>query len=385
MLNQGTKRGLLRRLKRVEWIYAVYYKLTLLQELRKAKREMLRYEVKSKQQIEIELNLIRNYWNCTYTDFYLFYGLYKKHLHTEELLDYVPPFYFLNFHQEVKHKEIDTIRYKNKLTQYHLFKELGITTSELVAKFENGLLVNPEGESISISNLVELYLKDIDSKLFFKPAMGQGGAGIKVLKRVGANLSFGDDLLDHDQVITALNSSITYVIEDGIKQREDLNAINSSCVNTLRVIAQNIESEMYLSVCILRMGRSNSDVDNSAQGGLSIQVDIQTGQFSEYAIAEHGGGMFYHHPDSGFEFKNEKIEDWNSIRLAILRNAQHLAMFRDIALDVAITKTGIEIIEFNFGYGIDHLQSTCGGMRRKLHLNVPNDLPDSTNNNMQLR
>jgi hypothetical protein len=365
MLIQRIQKLLFKPIKKIEWVYALYYKLTLAKELNIAKKEMLVCDIKTSQQIKNELKAIKDYWKCSYTDFYVFYGLYKKRLHIEDLLD------FLNYHQEVKHKGIDTIKFKNKLNQYHLFKQKGIVTSELVGIVKDRCLFSRSGDSLSLSSLIERYFIHENSKLFFKPVSGEGGSGIFVLKMANSKLVLNNEEVNINQVVSKLNSSLTYVIEDGIQQRDDISEINPSCVNTLRVIIQDKDEQMHLSVCILRMGRHNSDVDNSAQGGLSIQIDSETGRFSDYATAEHGGGTFYTHPDSNFEFKNKQINGWEDIRGAIMKNAQHLLDFRDIALDVAITQVGIEIIEMNFGYGIDHLQSTCGGMRRTLSIRTP--------------
>ena len=67
---------------------------------------------------------------------------------------------------------------------------------------------------------------------------------------------------------------------------------------------------MVIKTCILRMGRNGKEVDNSAQGGISINIDVNTGAFAERATAEHGGENITLHPDSGFKFLGTKADNW---------------------------------------------------------------------------
>ena len=119
----------------------------------------------------------------------------------------------------------------------------------------------------------------------------------------------------------------------------------------------------------MRIGRDGKDVDNSHQGGISVQIDVNTGEMNQYAHEEHGYDKIYEsHPDSGFIFKGFKIKEWDSIKKNILDYAAKLAEVKEIAWDIAIVDKGIVVIEINIGYGLDHLQCCCGGLRRILNI-----------------
>lgn len=157
-----------------------------------------------------------------------------------------------------------------------------------------------------------------------------------------------------------------YIIQKALVQRPDIAAINSSSINTLRIVTQNFNSQPKICACVMRIGRNGSFVDNSAQGGLSIKIDVETGIMNDYAVGEHVDGYYYNHPDSGFVFKGYQIKGWESIKSSLLEYVTRIHGIPEIAWDVAVCKDGIEIIEMNINYGIDHLQTTCGGMRRAL-------------------
>jgi hypothetical protein len=114
------------------------------------------------------------------------------------------------------------------------------------------------------------------------------------------------------------------------------------------------------------MGRKGKEVDNSAQGGVSVKVDTQTGQVTPTATAEHGGGIMTCHPDTGKSFGDITLENWPELKAQIESIGTKLIDFKNIALDIAITDEGAKLLEFNFRYGIEHQQCVLGGVRRLL-------------------
>lgn len=125
---------------------------------------------------------------------------------------------------------------------------------------------------------------------------------------------------------------------------------------------------MEIKTCILRMGRNGKEVDNSAQGGISINIDVQTGNFAKCATAEHGGGNITCHPDSGFNFEGASVDNWVNVKTQIESIANKLIDFKDIALDIALTPQGAILVEFNFRYGVEHQQCVVGGVRRLFNI-----------------
>lgn len=101
---------------------------------------------------------------------------------------------------------------------------------------------------------------------------------------------------------------------------------------------------------------------------MSCQINLNDGTLNETATAEHGGGIYLEHPDSGFKFKGKRIKDWEEIKNSILSYAYCFPELKEIGWDIAVTLQGIQVIEINLGYGIGHLQVSCGGMRRKLNV-----------------
>lgn len=362
------RRSIFKILKRNKWIFYAFEWLKWHKEIDYQKQMNDASLLKPKEQIKREEKLVRKYWRIG-TFHYYRYGLQYKQLEDEQLLDYVPTYYF---HKNIEnnHKGIDTIKYGDKLSQAILFEERDIPTAKVIAVVRNGVCVDLRGEkSINLIQLIEDKLYNETHKLFFKPSGNCGGAGILVLKKINGHLiANGENIANIDAFLKQLSTHYTYIVEENIIQSTQLSQINPSSVNTLRVVVQNINDEMQIKTCILRMGRQGKEVDNSAQGGISINVDLNSGRFAQSATAEHGAGTIPQHPDTKYVFNGNGINDWDNVKSQIESIANKLSDFKDIALDIAITKDQVILVEFNFRYGVEHQQCVVGGVRQILNI-----------------
>lgn len=362
------RRALFLRLKKNKTIFNTVEWLKWHREINYQRQTNSIENLKPKDVIKAEERLIKDYWHCG-TFHYYRYGLQYKKLTTDQLLDYVPTYYF-HKNIETQHRGIDTIKFGDKLTQARLFAERGIPTAPVIAVYKNRECHTfTTNEYLDLQAFVKDKLRDKTNKLFFKPAGNCGGAGIFILKRDDKSYILNGRLLKSvTDLQSHLEPGITYIVEENIIQSRQISEINSSSVNTLRVVVQKESNQMVIRTCILRMGRKGKEVDNSAQGGISIKVDPETGIFADGATAEHGSGLFYEHPDSKFRFKGACIDNWLSIRAQIETIANKLIDFNDIALDIAITDRGAILVEFNFRYGVEHQQCVIGGIRKILNI-----------------
>ena len=85
------------------------------------------------------------------------------------------------------------------------------------------------------------------------------------------------------ELLSHLSARVLYVVQKGLTQHPALNAINSSSINTLRIVMQRDDSGLRIAAAALRMGRDKKFVDNSAQGGVSVFIDPDTGAFAPMA------------------------------------------------------------------------------------------------------
>ena len=108
--------------------------------------------------------------------------------------------------------------------------------------------------------------------------------------------------------------SDNYLLEVGINQVNETAVFNKDSANTLRIITYNkSEQEIAVIAAILRMGRKGSSVDNSAKGGVSCSIDLDSWCLSSMGISEHPIGAYFCHPDSGVVFDSHDIPYKNDV------------------------------------------------------------------------
>lgn len=347
-------------LKQFEFFYMLKYKR--IPDYSIAKRRMSKCSIKTKSQISKEMDLLRSYWHCNPVH-YVRYGLFEKNLPEDKLLDYIPPYIFYE-------KELPSLPFKKipnfdygKVSLNNLFESRGVPAPFLLAILYKGKFQLQDGQEIELKNILSMI--EIGETLFFKPDDGTGGFGIIVAKWLGDDcFEVLGEKINSSQLLTLFRYDEKYVIQKSIIQREDISKINPSCVNTLRVITRYVGDKAEIRCVIMRMGRSKKQVDNSAQGGISIGIDADTGEFYDYATVEHGTSIFETHPDTGYVFKGKRIADWEQIRKEIIDIASKFPEMILVGWDIAISENGVVAIEVNNGFGIDHVQCTIGGARR---------------------
>ncbi len=356
-----------RILKKNRFLFTLYIRFST-NEYQNYLKDFRIYKRENPEKVKQEISLIKSYWKC-YPTQYIRHKLFYENLNDEQLLDYIPAYFFSVKHHEIKHKGIDIDKWDSKFVQYKLFKNRNIPTPEICAIIKNNIIKNLDDSLVDIDDIVRTNIINNNERLFIKPFEGAGGKGIYVLEKRDNSIFINKNEVKLENLLGCLEKKEDYIIQRGIIQRSDISLINGSSVNTLRVIAQERDGIMDMRACVMRIGRNKSFVDNSAQGGISVKIDIETGEMNKFATAEHGVQSYFKtHPDTNFVFEGTIIKDWYKIKSQISDICNKLSEFKDIALDIAITDNEVELIELNFKYGIDHLQTSCGGMRRVLNI-----------------
>lgn len=351
-----------RFVKHNKTIFSIYRHLTD-KDYQREKRKMTFCTVKSKEQICAEMKAYSKYWGCNADD-YVRYGLFEKDLPMEEILDYVPmQYYYCNYADETT-KGINIWKADDKWLEYLMFKERNIPTPEVIALVKNNSLFTCDNQKMQWKRLCQLVYEG--ERIFFKPIDGNCGNGIVVIIKKQGKIIKNDKEVECFKDL-GLKNGTGYIVQRGLKQCSELMKMNSSSLNTLRTIVKyDKNGHASIGGILLRIGRVGSVVDNSGQGGISVEVNINDGSLGEYAGREHGGGKFPMHPDTGFVFKGAKIGDWDNIIIQIRDIISKVTEYKTIGWDIAIGEDKVYAIELNLGWGIEHAQVIAGGFRRRM-------------------
>ena len=157
------------------------------------------------------------------------------------------------------------------------------------------------------------------------------------------------------------------VLEQCIEDCEELKAFHPQSLNTIRVVTISNKEKACVFSGVFRAGVGDNVVDNTHAGGISAQINTQSG-IIETDGADSKGNRYVCHPDSGIQFKGFRMPKWDSI----VENCCELAKEVENPItgwDVVVNSEGeVEFIEANFGPDLDVMQVRYGhGIKKKLY------------------
>ncbi|XVH32238.1 sugar-transfer associated ATP-grasp domain-containing protein [Haloferacaceae archaeon DSL9] len=198
------------------------------------------------------------------------------------------------------------------------------------------------------------------NRLVLKPAVGSGGSGVLVCAWSKGPVVNGDQLsgVEFDALISDLDE---YIISEYVNQAPYANSFFSDAVNTIRILTFMDEKsgEAFIPIAIHRIGTEKSaPVDNWSAGGLSAEVDVETGVLSAGAMYPFSETVEWYesHPDTNTQIAGESIPNWDLIRNTILEIATEYSHIPYIGWDIVPTSDGFKIIEANYCTDVDLLQ-----------------------------
>lgn len=327
---------------------------------------------KPKLQIRKEMNLCKKFWKC-YPLHYYRYDLYRKdkQLSEGELLNYIPEFFFYNlflpFHYSRKYKILLT----DKIITEQLFRGLAIPQAHTICKLINNHIYTYELAERGYEDIKQELIENKYKKIFVKPIDGQGGYGIHIFHKndSGQYVTKDNDVLN-EKFLNKIGARNDFIMQSGLEQDTEISKIYPHSINTFRIATENKNGNVRILCSTLRIGRNGNQVDNSAQGGIILKIDVKTGETGHYATTEQCE-YFEKHPDTNFVFEKHRISNWNEVKEFVIESTKKLPQFTYLAWDIALTKNGPLAIETNLNFGLDHYQIAIGGLRKIFQINNP--------------
>ena len=136
------------------------------------------------------------------------------------------------------------------------------------------------------------------------------------------------------------------LIEQNIEQHPVISALYPEAVNTIRFCMIEKDGVKHILYSVIRMGNRGACIDNFDTGGMSAQIDIDTGVICTDAV--DGDNIIHElHPYTGTKIKGTKIPFFNEAKEMAVRAYGVVPQIRYIGWDVAITEKGPQLIEGN--------------------------------------
>lgn len=243
------------------------------------------------------------------------------------------------------------------------FGNMGVRLPKTIFRCMNNVFM--DGDYNEIENIDE-YIENISEDIIVKRARNSGG-GDGVEKFIYKNESLISVLdnkrLDANKFLT--NFKGDFIVQEIIQQHEDLGKFHPHSLNTIKIMTYRSVKTNKVSalMAVLRIGNNKSFVDNNAQGGLIVGIEINSSK--DASLRESGffeiDDVHLVHPDTKIEFKNSKISNFNLVIRDALKLSNAVPYQRIIGWDFSINENGEPVlVESNYGSFIEGLQLANG-------------------------
>lgn len=142
-----------------------------------------------------------------------------------------------------------------------------------------------------------------------------------------------------------------YIIEEILVQHSELDLLNSSSVNTIRVLT----FKKKIVACAIRVGVKNAPVDNLHSNGVCGCIDINTGCVIAPFINNQLEKYLYH-PTNGSRLIGFQVPNWELVKQEVYKASNLLPEVGYVGWDVAILENNVALIEGNHDPGHDVVQ-----------------------------
>ncbi len=137
------------------------------------------------------------------------------------------------------------------------------------------------------------------------------------------------------------------LIEECIKQHDEMARLCPTSVNTVRINTMNWNGECVFQFAILRTGTGDI-IDNFHNGGIAARIDIENGAVDADAV-DLDGNIIEENPYTHIKLRGFKIPHWDKILETCREINGRIEGVDYVGWDFAITPEGVELIEGNEG------------------------------------
>ena len=327
---------------------------------------------KNTSQIKREIQVCKKYWKC-YPYHYFTQDLFRadRQLTNEELINYIPHFYwyylFLSHYSSQKYSIISD----NKIIINHFFNVLNIRKPKTLCILFDGKLFSSDMVPITFDRVKHELTNNGYEKIFVKPAKCSGGKGIHIFHKMDdGHYETRQNIIFNNAFLETIGKKTDYILQSGVIQNQEISKIYPASVNTCRIITENKDGANRVVCAMLRMGRGHNEVDNISSGGICTHINVKSGKLGDFALS-YTGERFEEHPDTHFAFRNFTIFRWDEIQKFTIEAAGKLPFFTYIGWDIALTADGPVALEINRDPAIDITEMTSHGLREAFDIKDP--------------
>jgi len=298
-----------------------------------------------------------------------YFSRYLFKTHRTNIENYLPNKFLYNLKSRFNDKDVCEV-IENKLYFDLFFRQFGIRVPPTVMYNHRHCFVidnqprkvnNAEDFMGVLSHLINDKLSG--HSIFIKKMYSSYG-GERIYKITNR------DLKENHELVNELYCEVVasgYLYQETLKQHPDLERLNPSCLNTLRIdtfFNQNGSIEVVSSY--FKTNLKNHFIDNERSGGCEIPVDLQTGKLKKFGyltLKYNGLSLPTEHPVTKVQFEDFQIPYFEAAKQLAIRAASFLPGIRLVGWDVAIGPESPILVEGNSDYDIATSDLSYGGYK----------------------
>lgn len=217
-----------------------------------------------------------------------------------------------------------------------------------------------DGDTVPVSDWLPSAVRR-ESSLVLKQLRGMGGKQVLICEYDDGYRLDGESVTE-ETLCDEISALTGYLVTEYIHQHAYADDLYPNAANTIRLLTlwDLPHKELVTPIAIHRIGTERSrPVDNWSVGGLSAEIDLETGTLGQAAQFPYSGEVPWYssHPDTGAQIEGASVPHWSTIRSTIDRIARNNTNIPAIGWDVLLDESGKPIvIEANTGTDIDLLQ-----------------------------
>ena len=288
--------------------------------------------------------------------FFLFLGLHKKE---NKIRDYITEKDFLRIHRELNSPYYLPVL-EDKYLCDRFLRSFGFPLAESIGLLENGIITwIPERKAESIEGIVHHSIN-----CYCKLILGWGGNRVYKLEICDGLLTINNKVSDLEELKSLTNKGI-YILQKTVVQHAEMNRLNPSCVNTVRIITIHDGQTVHALGSFLRIGIGDSHVDNISSGNLACGIHEDGSLYKTATDAYFEKGWLTSHPTTNTTFATFTIPYYKEALELARQMHKAFHCFFIVAWDIAITETGPVVIEANPPADIIWIQAYRGGLKKE--------------------
>jgi hypothetical protein len=263
-------------------------------------------------------------------------------------VDYVPEDLFYNVFQSRLNPRHRREVYRDK----NFYDRLGWSClPQTIFRIIDGRLFDKSYHQIDIETALSLARDTGLSEFVAKPARETGGGSRVTFLGFNGLTAF---------VPENLKRNSDWIVQHPIRQHADMARLNSSSVNTMRIVTIRMDADVSIVSAFVRFGISDSRVDNLTAGNVAVGVQ------DDGRLRKDGYDINFrrvaNHPTQGFAFDSFVIPSFVAAKQTCLDLHQGIPDLDLISWDIAIDEHGKPtVVEFNIGRQDISLAQVCNG------------------------